>query len=58
MTYKYLKDPDTGNNLTDWIRRKSDGANIRIDDPSNQHSEDNLAFKEWVAAGNTPEEAD
>jgi len=56
MTYKYLKDPDTGNNLTDWIRRKSDGANIRIDDPNNTH-EDYVAYKEW-AKTNTPEEAD
>jgi len=57
MTYKYLKDPDTGNNLTDWIRRKADQANIRIDDPNNKH-EDYVAYKEWVAAGNTPDAAD
>jgi hypothetical protein len=57
MTYKYLKDPDTGNNLTDWIRRKSDGANIRIDEPNNDHR-DYLDYKDWITAGNTPEAAD
>ena len=57
MTYKYLKDPDTGQNLTDYIRRKSDEANIRVDDPNNEH-EDYLDYKEWIEAGNTPEAAD
>ena len=57
MTYKYIKDPDTGNNLTNWIRRKSDMFTIRIDDPNNEHN-DYLAYKEWIEAGNTPEAAD
>tara|TARA_R100000353_G_scaffold88333_1_gene65549 strand:- start:620 stop:793 length:174 start_codon:yes stop_codon:yes gene_type:complete len=57
MSYKYIKDPDTGKNLTNWIRRKSDQFTIRIDDPNNEHP-DYLSYKEWIAEGNTPEEAD
>ena len=57
MTYKYIKNPDTGKNLTDWIRRKADQANVRIDDPNNKHSA-YVAYKEWIEAGNTPEAAD
>lgn len=57
MSYKYIKDPDTGNNLTNWIRRKADSATIRIDNPNNEHR-DYLSYKEWIEAGNTPEAAD
>ena len=57
MSYKYIKDTETGSNLTDWILRKSDLANIRINDSKNQH-EDYLEYKSWIDAGNTPEAAD
>ena len=57
MSYKYIKDTETGSNLTDWILRKSNLANIRINDSKNQH-EDYLEYKSWIDAGNTPEAAD
>ena len=57
MTYKYLNDPDTGKNFTTWIRRKSDGVNIRIDDANNEHP-DYIEYKKWIEDGNTVEAAD
>jgi hypothetical protein len=57
MAYQYIKETDTGNNLAGWIRRKSDKANIRIDDTKNESSA-YLEYKEWIDAGNTPDAAD
>jgi len=54
MTYKFLKDPFTGENLTHVIQRKSDGAGI----PFAEGNKDYQEYLAWVAEGNTAEAAD
>ncbi len=53
MSYKFLKDPFTGENLTDVIQRKSDEAVIPFDSLNKDYKD----YIEW-AKTNTPEEAD
>ena len=51
--YEYIKNED-GNNYPNVIRRISDGATIPFD-PANT---DYQKYLEWLAEGNTPEEAE
>tara|TARA_B100000427_G_scaffold217542_1_gene181695 strand:- start:126 stop:290 length:165 start_codon:yes stop_codon:yes gene_type:complete len=54
MSYKYLpKDPIT-NKERGVILRLSDNAQIPFDEANTDYQE----YLEWVAKGNTPEEAD
>jgi hypothetical protein len=56
MSYKYLKSGDESGNkqATDQILRTSDNAIIPFDTDNTDYQE----YLEWVAEGNTPEEAD
>lgn len=51
--YQYISNED-GTNVVDVIRRKSDGASIPFDLANTDYQE----YLEWVAEGNTPEEAE
>ena len=53
MSYKFLKDPFTGENLTHVIQRKSDEAVI----PFAEGNKDYQEYLKWVAERNTPETA-
>lgn len=53
-TYKQLKNELTGELATNVILRKEDNAFIPIDEGNTDYQE----YLKWVAAGNTPEEAD
>lgn len=53
MTYKLLKDLETGEESR-MILRKTDNAFI----PKSEGNRDYQEYLEWVAAGNTPQEAD
>ena len=55
MTYQYVKAawPATGNDTTQ-IKRKADNAHI----PFDEGNRDYIEYKEWVDAGNTPDDAD
>ena len=54
MTYQFLKDPFTGENLTHVIQRKSDGGVIPFAEGNTDYQE----YLKWLAEGNTPEAAD
>ena len=51
--YQYVRN-ELGNNVEGIIRRKSDGMSIPFE-PANSHYQEYL---EWLAEGNTPEEAE
>lgn len=51
--YKYLTDPFTGANRTDFILRTSDSAII----PINTLNRDWIKYQAWLDLGNTPEAA-
>ena len=52
MSYKLLK--DLKGNITNVIKRKTDNAYIPMDEGNTDYQE----YLEWVAKGNTAEEAD
>ena len=52
--YKKLIDPITNQDSTEQIKRISDGAVIPFDNANTDYQE----YLEWVAEGNTPEEAE
>ena len=52
MSYKLLK--DLKGNANNVIKRKIDNAHIPMDEANTDYQE----YLEWVAEGNTPEEAD
>ena len=52
--YKKLIDPITNQDSTEQIKRISDGAVIPFDPANTDYQE----YLEWVAEGNTPEEAE
>tara|TARA_R100000458_G_C8179767_1_gene177231 strand:+ start:357 stop:521 length:165 start_codon:yes stop_codon:yes gene_type:complete len=54
MTYKQIYDKRLDGPLPDIIKRKADGAFIPFDD----NNRDYVSYKEWLAAGNTPEAPD
>ena len=54
MTYKKLTDPFTEKESTNTILRKTDNAVIPFDDANTDYQE----YLEWVAEGNTAEDAD
>jgi len=54
MTYQKIYNARIKGDLTNMIKRKSDGAFIPFD-PANRDYQDYL---DWVAEGNTPEESD
>tara|TARA_Y100001951_G_scaffold102500_1_gene109277 strand:- start:60 stop:230 length:171 start_codon:yes stop_codon:yes gene_type:complete len=54
FTYKYINDPITGTKSTNTILRKEDNAFIPFDEANTDYQE----YLEWVAEGNTAEEAD
>lgn len=59
MAYKLVKDFDKFYNInpvteTHAIKRLSDGAFIPLDESNTDYQE----YLEWVAEGNTPEEAE
>ena len=54
MAYKKVIDPSTNIDSTEMIIRKSDGAFIPLDEANTDYQE----YLEWVAEGNTPEEAE
>ena len=51
--YKLLNDIET-NNLANVVIRLKDGATIPFDPANTDYQE----YLEWIAEGNTPEEAD
>jgi len=53
MTYKFLGKNEEGNDLK-VILRTSDGVSIPFDEANTDYQE----YLEWVAEGNTAEEAD
>ena len=53
-TYRYCIDPDTGGNSTEKIYRIEGGLWIPLVEGNRHYAE----YKEWLDAGNTPEEAD
>ena len=53
MSYKLIKQSITGREDV-VVRRKSDNASIPFDDDNVDYVE----YKEWLAAGNTPDAAD
>jgi len=54
MSYKKVKDPVTGTEIKNIIFRKADNGFIPFDPANIDYQE----YLEWVAEGNTPEEAD
>jgi len=52
MTYKLINEPNT--NVTCGIKRLSDNAFIPLDETNTDYQE----YLEWIAEGNTPEEAE
>jgi|TARA_Y100000052_G_scaffold7765_1_gene7543 hypothetical protein len=54
MSYKFLKDPFTGENLSNVIQRTSDQAVIPLDEKNTDYQ----VYSKWLANGNTPEAAD
>jgi hypothetical protein len=52
--YKKLIDPITNQDSTEQIKRISDGAVIPFDNANTDYQE----YLEWLAEGNTPEEAE
>jgi hypothetical protein len=52
--YKKLIDPITKQDSTEQIKRLADGAVIPFDDANTDYQE----YLEWLAEGNTPEEAE
>ncbi len=57
ISYKLLKNEDGSNDCNENVRRNNgDGTYSFI--PFNDDNADYLLYKEWLAAGNTPEAAD
>ena len=54
MSYKYCKDPETGENSTETIYRIEDKLWIPLVEGNRHYQE----YLEWVAEGNTPDPAD
>ena len=54
MTYKYIKNTIEGGNYTTCIQRVADLATIPFDEANKDYQE----YLEWVAEGNTAEDAD
>ena len=52
--YKKLIDPITKQDSTEQIKRLADGAVIPFDEANKDYQE----YLEWLAEGNTPEEAE
>ena len=52
--YKKLIDPITKQDSTEQIKRLADGAVIPFDNANTDYQE----YLEWLAEGNTPEEAE
>ena len=52
--YKKLIDPITKQDSTEQIKRLADGAFIPFDEANTDYQE----YLEWLAEGNTPEEAE
>lgn len=52
--YKYYIDPITKENYLEGIKRTTDNAFIPFDPANRDYQE----YLEWIAEGNTPEEAE